>query len=147
MLQVEGHFNRPATIVNTPVCRKSRTSVIGGITLRRGTVRLTCKGRTKTQISMPRQVSARLRTLSLSQRMLVILAAGMLVVSVPAALVFYFFTRDAAIEDAERFAATSADRRVLGLNYTLRLATTSLSRFDLMLRDSLAVPPIPGEVE
>src|SRR5687768_9737127 len=75
---------------------------------------------------------------SLSQRMLAILAASVIAVAGPAALVFYFFTRDAAIADAEQFAATSADRRVLGLNYTLRLADTSLGRFDLMLRDRLA---------
>jgi len=75
---------------------------------------------------------------SLSQRMLAILAASVIAVAAPAALVFYFFTRDAAIGEAEQFAATSADRRVIGLNYTLRLAGTSLARFDLMLHDRLA---------
>jgi signal transduction histidine kinase len=69
--------------------------------------------------------------------MLAILAASVIAVAAPAALVFYFFTRDAAIGEAEQFAATSADRRVLGLNYTLRLAGTSLARFDLMLLDRL----------
>jgi signal transduction histidine kinase len=83
---------------------------------------------------------------SLSQRMLAILAASVIAVSAPAALVFYFFTRDASISEAERYAATGADRRVLGLNYTLRLAGTSLIRFDLMLRDRLAVPPVDDEV-
>ena len=83
---------------------------------------------------------------SLSQRMLAILAASVIAVSAPAALVFYFFTRDASISEAEQFAATSADRRILGLNYTLRLASTSLIRFDLMLRDSLAAPEIDDEV-
>jgi signal transduction histidine kinase len=83
---------------------------------------------------------------SLSQRMLAILAASVIAVSAPAALVFYFFTRDASISEAEQFAATSADRRILGLNYTLRLASTSLIRFDLMLRDSLAAPTIGEEV-
>ena len=83
---------------------------------------------------------------SLSQRMLAILAASVIAVSAPAALVFYFFTRDASISEAEQFAATSADRRILGLNYTLRLASTSLIRFDLMLRDSLAAPAIGEEV-
>ena len=83
---------------------------------------------------------------SLSQRMLAILAASVIAVSAPAALVFYFFTRDAQISEAEQFAATAADRRVLGLNYTLRLASTSLIRFDLMLRDSLAAPAIADEV-
>jgi signal transduction histidine kinase len=78
--------------------------------------------------------------------MLAILAASVIAVSAPAALVFYYFTRDAAISEAERFAATSADRRILGLNYTLRLASTSLIRFDLMLRDRLAVPPVDDEV-
>jgi signal transduction histidine kinase len=78
--------------------------------------------------------------------MLAILAASVIAVSAPAALVFYFFTRDASIGEAEQFAATSADRRVLGLNYTLRLASTSLYRFDLMLRDSLAAPPTDDEV-
>jgi len=83
---------------------------------------------------------------SLSQRMLAILAASVIAVSAPAALVFYFFTRDAQISEAEQFAATAADRRILGLNYTLRLASTSLIRFDLMLRDSLAAPAIGDEV-
>jgi signal transduction histidine kinase len=83
---------------------------------------------------------------SLSQRMLAILAASVVAVSAPAALVFYFFTRDAAISEAEQFAASSADRRILGLEYTLRLAGTSLYRFDLMLRDSVAAPTIDGEV-
>jgi len=83
---------------------------------------------------------------SLSQRMLAILAASVIAVSAPAALVFYFFTRDASIEEAEQFAATAADRRVLGLNYTLRLASTSAYRFELMLRDSLAAPAVPEEV-
>jgi signal transduction histidine kinase len=78
--------------------------------------------------------------------MLAILAASVIAVSAPAALVFYFFTRDAAIEEAEQFAATAADRRVLGLNYTLRLAGTSLNRFDLLLRDALAAPSVDGEV-
>src|SRR5262249_11037583 len=84
---------------------------------------------------------------SLSQRMLAILAASVVAVSAPAALVFYFFTRDAPITEAEQFAAPSADRRVLGLNYTLRLASTSLYRFNLMLLDSLAAPATPDEVE
>jgi signal transduction histidine kinase len=78
--------------------------------------------------------------------MLAILAASVIAVSAPAALVFYFFTRDASISEAEQFAATSADRRILGLNYTLRLAGTSLYRFDLMLRDKLAAPAIDDEV-
>jgi signal transduction histidine kinase len=78
--------------------------------------------------------------------MLAILAASVIAVSAPAALVFYFFTRDASIEEAEQFAATSADRRVLGLNYTLRLANTSLHRFDLMLRDRLIAPATDEEV-
>ncbi|HEY1383401.1 MAG TPA: ATP-binding protein [Dongiaceae bacterium] len=95
---------------------------------------------------MARSSSARSWSPSLSQRMLAILAASVIAVSAPAALVFYYFTRDAAISEAERFAATSADRRVLGLSYTLRLASTSLIRFDLMLRDRLAVPPIADEV-
>jgi signal transduction histidine kinase len=82
---------------------------------------------------------------SLSQRMLAILAASVIAVSAPAALVFYFFTRDAAISEAEQFAASSADRRILGLEYTLRLAGTSLYRFDLMLRDSLSAPAIDDE--
>jgi signal transduction histidine kinase len=77
--------------------------------------------------------------------MLAILAASVIAVSAPAALVFYFFTRDASISEAEQFAASSADRRVLGLDYTLRLAGTSLYRFDLMLRDSLAAPAAAGE--
>src|SRR5215510_16041543 len=82
---------------------------------------------------------------SLSQRMLAILAASVIAVAAPAALVFYFLTRDAAIGEAEQFAATSADRRILGLNYTLRLAGTSLYRFELMLRDNLAAAPSPEE--
>ena len=48
--------------------------------------------------------------------------------------------------EAEQFAATSADRRVLGLNYTLRLADTSLARFDLMLHDRLAFGGTDEEV-
>jgi signal transduction histidine kinase len=72
--------------------------------------------------------------------MLAILAASVIAVSAPAALVFYFFTRDASIEEAEQFAATAADRRIIGLNYTLRLAGSSLYRFDLMLHDSLNAP-------
>ena len=78
--------------------------------------------------------------------MLAILAASVIAVAAPAALVFYFFTRDAAIEEAEQFAATSADRRVLGLNYTLRLASTSLARFDLMLHDRLSFGGTEEEV-
>ncbi len=70
----------------------------------------------------------------------------MIAVSAPAALVCYVFTRDCAIAEAEQFAATAADRRVLGLNYTLRFAATSLYRFDLMLRDSLATPATEEEV-
>ncbi|HEV8391525.1 MAG TPA: ATP-binding protein [Dongiaceae bacterium] len=77
--------------------------------------------------------------------MLAILAASVIAVSAPAALVFYFFTRDASISEAEQYAATSADRRVLGLNYTLRLAGTSLYRFELMLRDTLAAPDTDDE--
>src|SRR5919109_5482438 len=79
---------------------------------------------------------------SLSQRMLAIMAASVIAVSAPAALVFYNFPRDSSIAEAEQFAAAAADRRVLGLNYSLRLASVSLSRFDLMLRDSLAAAPI-----
>ncbi|HKP23453.1 MAG TPA: ATP-binding protein [Dongiaceae bacterium] len=78
--------------------------------------------------------------------MLAILAASVIAVAAPAALVFYVFTRDAAIGEAEQFAATSADRRVLGLNYTLRLAGTSLARFDLMLHDRLAFAGTEEEV-
>ena len=78
---------------------------------------------------------------SLSQRMLAILAASVIAVSAPAALVFYWFTRDSAIAEAEHFVQTSTDRRMLGLQYTLHLAQNSLSRFELMLRDALAVPP------
>jgi len=83
---------------------------------------------------------------SLSQRMLAILAASVIAVAAPAALVFYFFTRDAAIGEAEQFAATSADRRVLGLNDTLQLADTSLARFDLMLHDRLAAGGTEEEI-
>ncbi|HEX6117956.1 MAG TPA: hypothetical protein VFZ03_00805 [Dongiaceae bacterium] len=83
---------------------------------------------------------------SLSQRMLAILAASVIAVTAPAALVFYFFTRDASISEAEQFAASSVDRRILGLQYTLQLAGTSLYRFDLMLHDSLAAPAIDNEV-
>ncbi len=79
--------------------------------------------------------------------MLAILTASVVAVSAPAALVFYFFTRDASIAEAEQFAATATDRRILGLNYTLHLAHTSLSRFDLMLRDNLAAPATDQEVE
>ena len=78
--------------------------------------------------------------------MLAILAASVIAVSAPAALVFYYFARDASIAEAEQFAATAADRRILGLNYTLRLASTSLQRFDLMLHDSLAAPATEAEV-
>jgi signal transduction histidine kinase len=78
--------------------------------------------------------------------MLAILAASVIAVAAPAALVFYYFTRDAAITEAEQFAATSADRRILGLNYTLRLAGTSLARFDLMLHDRLAFGGTDEEV-
>ncbi|MEZ5833125.1 MAG: sensor histidine kinase [Dongiaceae bacterium] len=83
---------------------------------------------------------------SLSQRMLAILAASVIAVSAPAALVFYFFTRDASISEAEKFAATAADRRVLGLSYTLHLASTSTTRFEILLRDSLAAPATESEV-
>ncbi len=79
--------------------------------------------------------------------MLVILAASVIAVSAPAALVFYWFARQAAIEEAEQFVQSSLDRRVLGLTYTIRLAGASLSRFDLMLLDRLAAPPVPGEAE
>src|SRR5689334_25252813 len=89
--------------------------------------------------------SARSWSPSLSQRMLAILAASVIAVSAPAALVFYFFSRDASIREAEQFAATVADRRILGLNYTIRLASTSLQRFDLMLHDSLAAPASEDE--
>ncbi len=82
---------------------------------------------------------------SLSQRMLAILAASVLAVSVPAALVFYWFSREASIAESERFLEASTDRRMLGLEYTLRLAETSLPRFALLLRDAAAVPPAPGE--
>jgi hypothetical protein len=95
---------------------------------------------------MTRLTPARSWSPSLSQRMLAILAASVIAVAAPAALVFYFFTRDAAIEEAEQFAATSADRRVLGLNYTLRLADTSLARFELMLHDRLAFGGTDEEV-
>jgi signal transduction histidine kinase len=95
---------------------------------------------------MTRLTPARSWSPSLSQRMLAILAASVIAVAAPAALVFYFFTRDAAIAEAEQFAATSADRRVLGLNYTLRLADTSLARFDLMLHDRLAFGGTDEEV-
>jgi signal transduction histidine kinase len=95
---------------------------------------------------MPPPSLARLWSPTLSQRMLAILAASVIAVSAPAALVFYYFTRDAAIAEAEQFAATAADRRVLGLNYTLHLAATSLHRFDLMLRDKLAMPATDREV-
>ena len=95
---------------------------------------------------MARPTLAKSWSPSLSQRMLAILAASVIAVSAPAALVFYFFTRDASISEAEQFAATSADRRVLGLSYTLRLASTSLYRFELLLRDSLAAPAIEDEV-
>src|SRR6185369_10582021 len=95
---------------------------------------------------MARSTLAKSWSPSLSQRMLAILAASVIAVSAPAALVFYFFTRDASISEAEQFAATSADRRVLGLSYTLRLASTSLYRFELLLRDSLAAPAIDDEV-
>ena len=95
---------------------------------------------------MTRLTPARSWSPSLSQRMLAILAASVIAVAAPAALVFYFFTRDAAITEAEQFAATSADRRVLGLNYTLRLADTSLARFDLMLHDRLAFGGTDEEV-
>jgi signal transduction histidine kinase len=78
--------------------------------------------------------------------MLAILAASVIAVSAPAAFVFYFFSRDASIREAEQFAATAADRRILGLSYTIRLASTSLHRFDLMLRDSLAAPATEGEI-
>ncbi len=71
---------------------------------------------------MPRLPPAKSWSPSLSQRMLAILAASVIAVSAPAALVFYFFTRDAAIAEAEQFAATSADGGSWGLNYTLRLA-------------------------
>ncbi|MGH6892487.1 MAG: HAMP domain-containing protein [Dongiaceae bacterium] len=90
---------------------------------------------------MARLPFARSWSPSLSQRMLAILTASVIAVSAPAALVFYWFARDASISEAEQFAMAAADRRILGLNYTLRLATTSLSRFDLMLRDILAAPP------
>jgi signal transduction histidine kinase len=86
-------------------------------------------------------------SLSLSQRMLIILAASVIAVSAPAALVFYWFTRQAAITEAEQFIESSLDRRILGLTYTIRLAGASLSRFDLMLLDRLAAPPVPGEAE
>ncbi len=79
--------------------------------------------------------------------MLAIMAASVIAVSAPAALVFYKFTRDSSIAEAEQFAAAAADRRVLGLSYSLRLASVSLSRFELMLRDSLTAPPAAGEVE
>ena len=77
--------------------------------------------------------------------MLVIFAIAVVVVSLPAAMVFYSFTRAAAISEAEQFAGEAADRRIIGLNYTLRLATASLSRFELMLRDALAPPPTGDE--
>ncbi|HWA50228.1 MAG TPA: sensor histidine kinase [Dongiaceae bacterium] len=79
--------------------------------------------------------------------MLVIFAASVIAVSAPAALVFYWFTREAAIKEAEQFVESSLDRRILGLTYTIRLAGASLSRFNLMLLDRLAAPPVPGEVE
>ncbi len=82
---------------------------------------------------------------SLSQRMLAILAASVIAVSAPAALVFYWFSREASIAESEQFQEASADRRVLGLQYTLRLAETSLPRFELLLRDAAVVPPEPGE--
>lgn len=68
-------------------------------------------------------------------------------VSAPPALVFCKFTRDAAVEEAEHFAATAADRRILGLSYALRLAEVSLARFELMLRGRLAATPADGEIE
>ena len=86
-------------------------------------------------------------SLSLSQRMLAILAASVIAVSAPAALVFYWFTRAAAITETEHFIQSSLDRRILGLTYTIRLAGASLSRFNLMLLDRLAAPPVPGEAE
>jgi signal transduction histidine kinase len=82
---------------------------------------------------------------SLSQRMLAILAASIVAVSAPAAFVFYWFSRDASIAEAEMFMQSSGDRRVLGLQYTLHLAEKSLARFDLMLRDAVALPPAPDE--
>ena len=82
---------------------------------------------------------------SLSQRMLAILAASVLAVSAPAALVFYWFSREASIAESEQFLQASTDRRMLGLEYTLRLAETSLPRFELLLRDAAAVPAEPGE--
>jgi len=109
-------------------------------------VTLAWKGHNPSSNPMARLPLAKSWSPSLSQRMLAILAASVIAVSAPAALVFYFFTRDASISEAEQFAATSADRRVLGLSYTLRLASTSLYRFELMLRDSLAAPPIDDEV-
>src|SRR5688572_32996859 len=95
---------------------------------------------------MTRLTPARSWSPSLSQRMLAILPASVIAVAAPAALVFYFFTRDAAIEEAEQFAATSSDRRVLGLNYTLRLAATSLTRLHPMLHVRLAFGVTDQEV-
>jgi len=82
---------------------------------------------------------------SLPQRMLAILAASILVVSAPAALVFYWFSREASITESEQFLRASTDRRMLGLEYVLHLAETSLPRFGLLLRDAAAVQPAPGE--
>src|SRR6185436_11316672 len=114
----------------------------------KGRVTLAWKGNlaSNSSQSMTRQPPAKSWSPSLSQRMLAILAASVIAVAAPAALVFYFFTRDAAIGEAEQFAATSADRRVLGLNYTLRLADTSLARFNLMLHDRLSFGGTEEEV-
>ena len=114
----------------------------------KGRVTLAWKGNLaiSSQHPMTRLPPAKSWSPSLSQRMLAILAASVIAVAAPAALVFYFFTRDASIAEAEQFAATSADRRILGLNYTLRLASTSLARFDLMLHDRLAFSGTAEEV-
>ncbi len=77
--------------------------------------------------------------------MLAILAASVIAVSAPAALVFYWFSREASIAESEHFAQSTTDRRILGLQYTLHLAETSLSRFEVMLRDAVAVLPSGDE--
>ena len=96
---------------------------------------------------MAGKTEGRIWTPSLSQRMLAILAASVVAVSAPAAAVFYWFSRDASITEAEHFAQSSTDRRILGLSYTLHLAQTSLARFELMLRDALSNPPSAAEAD